>query len=223
MRKRYEGLPTGGPNPNVPVTTFGALQVPPPPPPMPPNTGAPAPGGDVPLFANTNKRTPANPLQVPSLSPDMEAITETVFVDDALAEYNRLTAALTVGESRTDYGTVLKALDNAEANARDAHRLFCTAKLEAKRFDLDADVVEAAMWSEATASLQAEKDAGQRNKAITDTDVRNKAQAMFPDEYRATLLKREKVKRMVDQMERLADLWFSRCRDVNTMLSTLRK
>lgn len=154
---------------------------------------------------------------------DFASITERVFVNDALAEYNRLEAALTLGDQRSDYGTLLKALDQAEQNARGAHRLYVTAKVVHQKYELDAEPVQAAMWESAQVALQREKDAGERKKQITDADVRMMASTMFPDEWQSIQLQRAKAKAMVEHVERLAELWMNRCRTLSTMLGTLRK
>src|SRR5258706_3487080 len=60
----------------------------------------------------------------PALTQGFERIVERVFdLPDPLAEYDRLERELKLGDQRTDYGSLQKALDSAEDNARIAHKL----------------------------------------------------------------------------------------------------
>lgn len=156
------------------------------------------------------------------LDNDFARIVERVFVEKPLEVYEQLEAALRVGEKRSDYGTMMKALDEAEANARLAHRLYITSRVEHEKWLLDNQVIMGAMWTRATAALQREKDAGVRNKAIQDTDVRIQCSLMFEDEFKAQEVKKAKVKAMEESMKNLAELWASRCRSLQTMLSKQR-
>lgn len=182
-----------------------------------PRPSAPAAAEEPPLFDSPN--APGKP----QLAKDFGAIVERVFAVDALGQYERLEKALTIGEQRADYGTVLRALDQAEDNARTAHRLYVGAKVERERYLMDAAVVTGAMWSKATDALQREKADGLRNKQITDGDVRAMAATLFPDQWRENELGVVKVKAMEEHLLRLADLWASRCRSLQVVLSTLRK
>lgn len=159
---------------------------------------------------------------VDPLNAKVARIVESVFIDDPDAVYTRLEAGLRVGERRTDYSTLMRALDDAEGNARDAHRLMITAKLEAERWELENRSIYAAMREQARDALQAEKDKKQRSKAITDADVEDMAAIMFPDEYAAQQVKLRRVNLTVKSMEDLVSKWDSRCRSLQTMLSKLR-
>lgn len=139
-----------------------------------------------------------------------EKILETLFIEDPWATFQDLEQKLALFDRRTDPGSTLEALDLAETNARSAHRLFCTAKVAHREWELENALVFSAMYAEATASLQQEKDSKARNKAITDADVTHRAVVLFPDEYKAQEVRKTKVEMMVKSMENLADMWKSR-------------
>lgn len=170
-----------------------------------------------PLFASANQ---GEQYQLPV---GYQRIVESIHVPDPEAEYARLERALTVGEQRTDYGSLNAALDRAEDNARAAHRLYLAAKLQRERYELEAEPVIGAMRDQATAKLEQEKVAGTRKKQITDADVRAYAATMFPDEWTAQQMALSQVQAMEKMLERLADLWLRRCSSLATMLSSLRK
>lgn len=161
---------------------------------------------------------------VPGLDDGFERVTESVFAGmDVDGEFKRLQDELTLGERHADRGSLREALDRARTNARTAHRLLCHAHLARRRYDLDADVVEGAMWVAASEVLEQEKERGERKKQITDADVRAKAGSMFPDEWRAAMVKRERVKRMVENVEDLVAQWGGRARDLQALLESARQ
>lgn len=156
------------------------------------------------------------------LNPRVQRIVDSVFIDDPDVVYARVEASLRVGEKRTDYATLMRALDEAETNARDAHRLMITAKLEVERWELENKPIFAAMREQARDAIQLEKDKKQRSKAVTDADVEDMAAIMFPDEYAAQQLKQRRADLAVKSMEDLVAKCDSRCRSLQTMLSKLR-
>lgn len=164
----------------------------------------------------------ANAAKEDKLREDLDKIVETVFVNDVHETWKRLREALVIGEKRSDHGTLQKALDKAEENAYDAHRLWITGKVEWERWERENDVVFGAMRSEATASLQKEKEDGVRSKQVTDADVTARIATLFPDEFQAQEFRRAKVKATIASLESLAVRWDSRCRTLGTMLSKLR-
>lgn len=164
----------------------------------------------------------ANAAKESKLRPDMTKIVETVFIVDLHETWTRLRKALTIGEKRSDHGTLMLALDQAEHNAHDAHRVYVTAKIERERWERENDVMLGSMWSEANRSLQKEKNDGLRAKQITDADIKARAATLHPDEYRAQEVKRASIKATVDSLENLSEQWNSRCRTLQTMLGKLR-
>jgi hypothetical protein len=179
-----------------------------------PAAGTAKPG--VPLFASTN-------TGVTGIAPDVARIVEAVYAVDAWKDYEDLEATLEVGDQRGDYRTLMEYLDKAEKRARRAHALYLGAKLELVKWELDHDAVRGRMRQQATDALQREKDAGDRAKRITEADVDAQVADMFGDEVRGQAIQRAKLKGTVDHLERLADLWKTKCYSLATMLSNLRK
>lgn len=167
-------------------------------------------------FESANARDPKR------IRPDFEKITETVFITDLHAKWKKLRAALTIGEKRSDHGTLQIALDEAEKNAHDAHRLYVTAKIAFDEWEKENALTSGAMWSAATRELQQEKDSGLRAKQVTDADVRSKCATLFPDEWKAQEIARAKNKATVDSLADLAEQWKSRCRTLQAMMGKLR-
>jgi hypothetical protein len=149
-------------------------------------------------------------------------IIETMVVDDPEETYKKLHKALTIGADRTEYGMVLKHLDEAEGHYREAFSLSVTADLAYREWELDNEVVFSAAVKAATEQLQHEKERGQRNKQITDADVQARIAVMYPDEWREVEKKRARMKGMRDSIRNLVEVWASRCRSLQTMASKLR-
>lgn len=156
------------------------------------------------------------------MRPDVERIVEHTFIEDVVPVYERLEASLKLGDRRTDYGSVMKALDEAESNARDAFKLWATASVEHEKWEWENRELFAGMRAEAQAKLQAEKDAKTRNKQITDADVDDMAVLLYPDEYAAQEVRRKRAKRMVDNCKNLLELWQSKCFSLRTQADKLR-
>lgn len=171
--------------------------------------------GVPPLFVNANKG--------PKITPDFARIIDTLYAADAFADYDDLERHLEVGEERGDYLTLRERLDKAEVRARRAHRLLLGAKLELFNWERDAELTMAAMRNAAHDQLQAEKDNGQRNKAITDADVVARIAQTFPGEYRTQETTRHKLKGAVSSIENLVERWNGRVFSIRTLLETLRK
>jgi len=158
----------------------------------------------------------------PKLRPDMKQIVETHWIDDLDESWLRIRASLRVGEKRNQHGHLTKALDDARDLSSEAHGLFVTAQLEGKRWELANEATFAAMWNEAVAALEHEREAKIRSKAITDTDVRSKVSTLYPDEWAAQEMQREKVKLTVDRMRQLAKDAGDKADDIKIMLTRLR-
>lgn len=165
----------------------------------------------------------ANRAKESTLTGDFERIVEKVLtLDNADATYDELEKALRIGEKRSEPGMILQALDTAEVNARKAHRLWMLARIEREKWELDNEVIFSAMRTEATKALQREKDQGLRSKQITDADVASMCATLYPDEYRHQEVKRKRVEAMVKSMEHLSEVWLSRCRSLQAMLTRQR-
>lgn len=159
----------------------------------------------------------------PELEPGFERVVSTIFgVTDVSVAHARLLAELSLGERRNDRGSLVKALDDAQERAREAHQLYCCACDARKGWELDAEVVGGGLRTAAVDALQSEKDRGERNKQITEADVSAKVAAMFPDEYRRLAIKGERVKRMVESLENLASRWAARASNLEVLLGKSR-
>jgi hypothetical protein len=167
-------------------------------------------------FERANRKGP-----VP-LNEGFERIVETLFVEKPFETYQKLEAALKVGDDRGDHSALNRSLDNAESNARLAHRLWMTAKVERERWEIENGIVFGAFKHEAMKTLQHEKDQGLRSKQITDADMETMCMVLFPVEYKEQEIKRKKVKATEESMANLAEVWLSRCRSLNAMLSKSR-
>ena len=164
----------------------------------------------------------AQPVATHDLDPGFARIVETLVIEDPWEQYRKLERLLRAGPKRTDRGTMLRRLDEAESCARLAHRLYMNAMLERRRWELDNQVISSACREKAKATLQRDKESGEHSKQITDEDVLTRAALLFPDEYRATENKYARVKRMVDSMEHLSRMWESRCRTLATFVTKMR-
>ena len=164
----------------------------------------------------------ANEASEHALSQGFERIVESLVVNDPWETYQQLEERLRIGDERKDYGRVVKELDDAESNARLAHRLWTTALVAREEWEQNNEVVFAAMRDNATRELQDEKAAGNRNKTITDADIVSRCALNWPDEYGHQEVKRKKVKAMEESMKDLAAKWDSRCRTLATIASKLR-
>lgn len=158
---------------------------------------------------------------LPVMDKGFERIKDTIFqLPDPDAEYADLERALVLGTQQFD--SISAALDKAEDHARRAHRLYVCARVEAEKFNIDADIVEGAMRTQAVSELQREKDAGIRTKQITDADTSARLGAMFPDEWRDLQERRIESRKMVEHLERFSDLWRSRCYSLAKLLESRR-
>jgi outer membrane murein-binding lipoprotein Lpp len=160
----------------------------------------------------------------PEYSPAMRRLVERIFLaeDEIEAAAKRLESALVIGEKRSDYGTVMRALDEAEDNARLAHRLMVTAKMERDRYELSAEVVMAAMRSAAKDTLEKEKRDHENKKMITDADVLSRMASIYTDEWEQLGSDRRSLDLAVKHLEHQVDNWSSRCRSLQTIASKLR-
>lgn len=157
------------------------------------------------------------------MAPAFARILESVFNVDPWADYCRLEEGLKVGSrGLSDVATLREARDAAEDNARLAHNVYCAARVEQERYELDAKVIEGVARRKAVRDLTEEKESGQRKKQITEADIEGQMLLEFPDEYKSLTLNRLKLRKMVESMELLCTLWQSRCRALDTLLGKTR-
>lgn len=164
----------------------------------------------------------ANSAKESPLRGDVKRVVESVFVRDIVPVYERLEQELHLGDDHSDRGTLQARLAKAAANMREAHRIFVTAKVEREAWETRNGVVYGAMWLEATKALQEEKEAKQRNKQITDGDVKAKAAVIFGDEWHAQETERYRVKQMVDSLQNLVETWTAFHRALEVLLGKSR-
>lgn len=160
----------------------------------------------------------------PEPSPGMRRIISHIFDsdEDVWETYQQLKQALKVGERRTDYGTLMHALDEAEENWGKAHRLYCIARVEQERVEMDAAVLESVARREALKQLEAEKDSGQRKKQITEADIEARVLEVYPEDARRLRELKLKVRKTVENAQELVSMWSSRTRTLQTMVGKLR-
>ena len=151
-------------------------------------------------------------------------IVESFFDVDVEAEFAELERHRSLTrEQRADHAILCEELDKAGERAQMAGLLYINAREALELFEVDAVVVESDMRAKATSSLQAEKDAGRRSKAITDADVESAMGAMFPDQYRASRVARVRATKAVEQFKRIAEIWGARQQALDALVRTARR
>lgn len=164
-----------------------------------------------------------DPIAALSMGDGYERIIERTFSVDVDAESSDLEEAMRVGDVvRGDYALLADALDNAEDNARRAHRVFCNAKVAFDAFEIDARIIESGLREEASEQLEEDRAKGIRKKAATKDDILARMYQEFGDEVRNLEHKRSSAKMTVEHMERIADLWKIRCRTLQTLVATAK-
>lgn len=158
--------------------------------------------------ANSLPTKPALP-SIPKPRQGLARIVEKVFQVDVESAYAELEGKLAIDDALTPQ-TVRAALNRCEDNARLAHQMFVTAKVQAADYEREAEPVIGAMRRAANASLTRDKTLGKYSKQITDKDVELKMASMFPDEYVEVFGRIDRLKKAVSHLERLADLWKNR-------------
>lgn len=221
MRKRGDVAGTVAPETATAEAVGGIVTEPDP-------AAKPAPAEAPPVVSELAKRREqaAEALEALTLGGGFDRVTEKVFAAcNPEKDFDRVESELSIGIAahRADYATIADALERSEDNARIAHRLLVASKVAHDRFEADAEVIATSMRDQAVVRLQGEKGRGERSKAITDADVVSMMAALFPDEWRATEERRSKAKRMTAHLERLADLWVSRCRTLSALLGSMRR
>jgi hypothetical protein len=153
--------------------------------------------------------------ELPELAMSFTTIREKVFtLTDPDGEYQHLEDSLSIRAALTP-GVLQAALNEAEDNARRAHKLYVVANADYERFERECEPIIESMRDAATRELQHEKDNGMRSKAITDADVRGRASQLFTDEWAAIDARRIKANGMLEHLKVLAKLWENRCYSLN--------
>jgi len=116
-------------------------------------------------------------------------------------------------------GRQVHELERAERNARKACSLLLRYRMMHADWEKQNSTIFSSMWIEATKALQAEKDAKTRSKQITDRDVEMMCASMFADEWTAQESRRMRAKLTEKSMEHLVEMWSSKCRSLNALVS----
>lgn len=148
----------------------------------------------------------------------MARIVEMEFEDgtDLVKEKVRLEEAL---DTTSKLGQQANALEQAEVNARAAFKLLIRFREMHQAWERDNATIFATSWNEASLTLQREKDKGFRSKQITDKDVEMMVATMFPDEWKSQEIKRLRAKSTEKSLEHLVEMWSSKCRSLNALVS----
>lgn len=156
---------------------------------------------------------------LPILAAPWLKIQERVFdLPDPETEHAELEAELRLTDALTP-GNLSEALNNAEDNARRAHRLYVTALAAYEAFELEMTPVVEAMRETANKDLQGEKDRKERSKAITDADIKGRASVMFPDEWARVQRRRIEAEAMMSSLKMFAELWKQRCYSLSALVN----
>lgn len=155
---------------------------------------------------------------LPHLGKGYSEVCDRVFsLDDPAAELEALIAGLR-SDGQLERGVLEHDLNESQDYARRAHRLFVHAKVTLKEFEHDCAEVDAAIRDAAKATLEQQKKDGRKTKMITDADVVAEMAQQFPDAWSTIQSRKERAKRMVDHLERLAELYQQRCNDIRQIL-----
>lgn len=149
-----------------------------------------------------------------------DAIVESVFENDVPRDYRRIMEGLvsSIKPSRSDYGTLVDALDDAEENAHKAIKLVAMAKLMKARHDVEAQAIEASMRDAAIAHLEKTQPGKRQTIADIDAGVVN----LFHDEYRELKERKAKASAMVEYLQDMARTVQERARDLRVMVQGSR-
>jgi hypothetical protein len=149
-------------------------------------------------------------------------VVDALRIKDPAGLAKKLRAELHLGEhARTDYGSVLEALDRTASNFESAGRLARAAKLEEQIFMDQVTVRLETMRSHALGELMAEYRDKQR-RSPTTADVEDRMVQSWPDEYTGIKRRLAELHGAVRALEGLRDAWASRCADVRIMADKAR-
>lgn len=179
-----------------------------------------------------------SPTQAANLAPELteifgdpvfgngyDRIVSKVFTVDPYGEYELLefNLKLDVSPERVDYATLAQALNQGEDFARRAHKLFVNAKLHLAVVEAEVEKLEGSMRMRVVEKLADMKAKGELSKAATKDDIAAEMSRLFPDDVMRFRTRITKAKLSVEHLERLSDLWRSRCRTLDTLVSTSRR
>lgn len=166
-----------------------------------------------------SKRDGAEKVEGARLGGAWEKVVDLTFSFDPVELRDRLYREIELGVDRTEYGTILAALDRADRNAVDAQALARLAKLEDEAFGQEVEERLGVLRAHAVDALEAEKAAGKRSKAPTLDDIRGRMVADYGDEVRALERRRAELHGAARVLESLHDAWRSRAASLREMAS----
>lgn len=159
------------------------------------------------------------------MSPAFERILSRTFAIDPIAIADDLEGQLAIPDAeRVEYGDLVRRAGTASDNARKAHLLYVNAEAALAEFEARRDTTMAALRARAHESLAAAEIAGKlgKKKTITNDDVESEMARIAPDEFERVRVKGARVKLMVDQLRREAELHKHFPHTIETLLQTSR-
>jgi len=135
-------------------------------------------------------------------------VVESVFaVEVRVEDYLRLEKELSLSDA-TRPEVIRAAMNRAQQNASEAHRLYIVAKVEFELYETECLRYMAHFREEAIRALKA--DEGRAKKDIIEKDVSSKLSVLFKDQVLLEQERREKSSKTVAHLYRLAELWKDR-------------
>lgn len=147
----------------------------------------------------------------------VQRIIESVFQVDHDSTWKRIHDVLRKAESSPLGNSNRKALEVVDDCYREAHKLYCSLKLEFLHYEQEVDSTVAAMRSEASSILEGEKEQGTRKKAITEADVKAKMIELHPDEFRSSERDLQRFKLAVEHAQHMVDVLKERSRTLKAI------
>lgn len=145
-----------------------------------------------------------------------------VFHLDVHKTYARLNAELTLGDQSTEYGSVLRAVDQGSRNLYDAARLARRAKLEDQNFSAELDMELEVLRTAAQRALEEDKARGLRSKAPTIQDINDRMLSAWPDRVTSIRARKEEMHGAYRAIEALQEAWRERCAALRTLANQFR-
>ena len=164
-------------------------------------------------------------MEGPSMGAGYGRVLERLFSLDPFEAYQdleRFLDGLGRRPSELTYPQIADELEQVETHAWRAARLLAHAQDARDAYERDCEVEEGAWRANAREALEAAKAAGQFTKTITNGDVEAYVATHFTAEYKALANRRSKAKRMVEAIERGADLLRRRRETLDTLTKGAR-
>lgn len=176
---------------------------------------------------DTNESAGEDELQLPAQQDEPPAkdrhprpwglVITDVFHLDVHQTYTRLVKELTLGDGATEYGTVIRAVDQGAKNLFEAARLSRKAKLEDEKFAADLDKRYEVLRTAAQQALEQDKANGVRSKAPTKQDIDDRMLSTWPDEVTSIKARKAEMHGAFRAIESLELAWRERCQSLRTL------